>query len=98
MTRSRFRPPTPGSRRSTARRLDRRSLGVTAALAAMRGGASLHLHHSLRSGPVWWLSDGKKLGPAIAEVVVANPGIVAGNDALFAGVASQTYRWGPRHG
>jgi hypothetical protein len=86
--------PTVDSRRATARRLDRRVLGLTDVLNAMRHGEALHLHHDRRRGPIWWLSgSGREVDAEIARVAIANPDVVAVGDALFASIPSQTYRY-----
>jgi hypothetical protein len=87
--------PTPDTVCATRRRLTRR-VGrlekADAVLAAMRGGAALHLTHS-KQGPVWTLTTGKSVTNSIARLVITSASVVGVDDSLFEGVAGQTYRW-----
>jgi hypothetical protein len=83
---------TPASLRTTAQHLDRRNRGVTAALNAMRRGAALYKMFT-PNGTVWTLSNGCRVSPTIAAVVIVNPNIVSVGDGLFNDGSAQTYRY-----
>ena len=78
---------------SDARRLDRHNENIAAGLAAMQGGAALHLEYR-PTGAHWRLSDGRAVSPGTALAVLAKPNVAADSDALFWDVPSQTYRLG----
>jgi hypothetical protein len=61
-------------------------------LAEMRNGVALHLQHT-KHGPCWALSNGTPVPDSIAQLVITSSSIVGVGDALFDGVASQTFRW-----
>ena len=81
--------------RRRARLQDRLAAKAAAIIAAMSAGQALHLHHS-RNGAVWWLSrSGKRVDDEVAQLVVRNPAIISGDDALPLGtdIPSQTWRY-----
>jgi hypothetical protein len=86
--------PTPHTLRAARRRLAKRVGRIEqaeAVMAEMQRGSALHRSFT-RSGPQWWLSNGREVSDSIATLVVASSSVV-GDGALFAGVASQqTYR------
>jgi hypothetical protein len=61
-------------------------------LAAMQGGAVLHLQYK-RNGPRWTLTTGHRISEETAKLVTASSSVIGVGDALFAGAASQTWRW-----
>jgi hypothetical protein len=85
--------PTPERLRKQARRLDRRIKSTETVLNAMRRGSALHLQYVF-SGPVWMLTDGRRVHTATAETAIKHPKIVDVGDALqLSGARSQTYRF-----
>jgi hypothetical protein len=83
---------TPASLRTSRRRVDRRITKAAFVLAAMQNGCSLNLQFT-RNGPRWALSDGRQVSNEIAEFVTGSASGVPVGDCLFAGAASQTWRW-----
>jgi hypothetical protein len=83
--------PTVSSLYRNRRRADRKLAAAALVLDAMRGGAALHLEYT--PPPRWTLSNGHEVPDEIARLVVASASVVGVGDALFAGVASQTFRW-----
>jgi hypothetical protein len=81
--------------RRRARLQDRLAAKAAATIAAMHAGETLHFDHD-RHGPVWWLSrSGKHIKDGVAQLVIKNPAIVGGGDALPLGtdVPAQTFRY-----
>jgi hypothetical protein len=86
---------TSTSLRTAHRRLARRVGRLEKAelvLAEMQRGSALHLSFS-RSGPQWALSNGRPVSDEVAKLVTASASVVGVGDALFDGIASQTWRW-----
>jgi hypothetical protein len=73
-------------------RLEARMETAASVLAAMRRGAALHLQYA-RTGPRWTLTTGHRICEETAKLVTASSSVVGVGDALFAGAASQTWRW-----
>jgi len=84
--------PTPTSRRAVAQRRDRHNRGAAIVLNAMRHGSALHKMFT-PSGTVWTLTNGCRVSPSIAAVVIANPIVASVGDSLFNDGSSQTYRF-----
>jgi len=82
---------TPTELRKQTRRLDRVNPEVHRVLAAMRGGAALHL--TFRPSPQWALTTGTTVSDAAAKLIMARPGIVGVGDSLFGDQFAQTWRW-----
>jgi hypothetical protein len=82
---------TPDELRLKARRLDRHSLSVERVVRELRNGATLLLSFSPRQH--WRLSTGEFISREVAVTVVNLPDVVGVGDTLFAGEASQTYRY-----
>jgi hypothetical protein len=61
-------------------------------LAAMRKGEYLVLEHRW-FGRCWCLSGGRPVDDVVAKAVIENHHVTGVGDALFKGVASQTWRW-----
>jgi hypothetical protein len=85
---------TDAELRHRQRQHDRHEANVARVLAAMRRGA--------RNGgrPLWWLSSGPFVPTEVAKAITTHPDVVPGNDTLFPGAPSQTWRWiseGARH-
>jgi hypothetical protein len=74
------------------RRLDRRVNSANFVIACMRDGATLHLAFQ-RGGPVWSLSDGRRITDDVARVVIADHRVVGVGDCLLKNLPSQTYRY-----
>jgi hypothetical protein len=72
--------------------LDRRHLSAKAVKIAMRRGGALHLHFG-RTGPVWMLSDGRRVSDEAAKFVLASVNVVSVGEAVFCGATSQTFRY-----
>lgn len=59
-------------------------------------GLALHMDHRWY-GTNWFLSNGQRVDPEIAEAVTKDPRIVPVGDSLFPNLArSQTWRFAPR--
>ena len=84
--------PTVAKVRTQARKLDRINAGTAKTIDAMRRGASLHLEFT-PTGPRWMLSNGIRVDREIAERVTRSSAIVGVGDALFEGIAAQTWRY-----
>jgi hypothetical protein len=86
--------PTREGLRRKARRLDRRIRSAETVVNRMRGGNALHLFYVFGT-PTWTLTDGRRVEPAVAEVVIRHPQIVEVGDALplGGGAKSQTFRY-----
>jgi hypothetical protein len=85
--------PTITSLRQQQRRVDRRRLSADRVIAAMRNdGFALHCSFE-RSGDMWWLSNGTRVSPEVAKLLVINSNIVSVGDALFCNASGQTYRF-----
>jgi hypothetical protein len=84
--------PTPKRLRSRARRLDRRIRNAETVVTAMKRGAALHLEYVFGS-PVFMLTDGRRIEPAVAKAVIARPEIIGVGAALFQGMRPQTLRY-----
>jgi hypothetical protein len=72
--------------------LDRRHLSAEAVKTAMRRGAALHLHFD-QTGPVWMLSDGRRVSDEAAKFVLPSLNVVTVGEALLCGATSQTFRY-----
>jgi hypothetical protein len=95
MSRKRMTIHTPDSLRATRRRLAKRVGRIEQAervLAERRAGAALHLQYT-KQGPCWMLTTGRQVSDVVAKLVIASSSVVGVGDALFAGVACQSYRW-----
>ena len=76
------------------RRFERERIRADNVMAEMRDrGHALHLHLDRRSGPMWSLSNGRRVDGEIARKVIQHSDIAGVGDALFSGTLSQTYRW-----
>jgi hypothetical protein len=86
---------TAGQLQRKHRRLDRQTLAAEVVINRMyEEGASLHLYHDRRRGPVWRLSViAGDIPDAVAQLVIQHEDIVAVGDTLFADCLSQTYRY-----
>jgi hypothetical protein len=58
----------------------------------MHAGAVLYLQHT-NQGPCWVLSNGRPIPDSVARLVTTSGSVVGMADSLFAGAASQTFRW-----
>jgi hypothetical protein len=60
----------------------------------MRGGQALHLCNAWY-GQIWWLTNGTRIKPEIAQIVITNPSVVGVGDALplNADIPAQTFRY-----
>jgi hypothetical protein len=83
---------TVSSLRTRNRRVDRHLARAEIVLKAMQNGCSLNLQFT-QNGPRWTLSDGRSIDGATAKLVTTSASVVPVGDCLFAGTASQTYRW-----
>ena len=81
--------PTPATLKAINRRLDRERRQVEAALAAMKGGATLH--HFGRDG--WRLSNGRHISSTVDRILTFDRRVVGVGDSLFGAALSQTWRW-----
>jgi hypothetical protein len=93
---------TPGSVRRIQRKLDRQRLKAgkrhaeaQVVLGQMRAGQCLQLLFLRASvGSVWQLlPSGKQVHKPIAQIVIADPNVVACDEGLFPGAPPQTYRY-----
>jgi hypothetical protein len=87
---------TAGELQRKHRRLDRQTLSAEVVVNRMyEEGASLHLYHDRRRGPVWRLSIiAGEIPDAVARLVIQREDIVAVGDTLFPNDRlSQTYRY-----
>jgi hypothetical protein len=55
-------------------------------------GLALNVSHE-KSGDLWWLSDGSRVGAEAAKLAVAHPDIINVGDGLGGGELSQTFRY-----
>jgi hypothetical protein len=76
------------------RRRDRFRREVSRILAAMKGGAVLHLRHQ-NGRPIWRLSSGPFVTSEAAAIVTASGGVVGVGDSLFPDHPGQTWRYVP---
>ena len=83
---------TPASLRTTRRLVDRRITKAELVLKAMQNGCSLNLQFT-RNGRHWTLSGGRQVSDETAQFVIGSASVVGVGESLFAGAASQTYRW-----
>jgi len=83
--------PTVVSLRAKHRKLDRRRRGAARVITAMSRGASLHLAFT-RHGSNFTLSNGIRVTPEVALLVVNDVRVVNVNDGLFP-TAPQTWRY-----
>jgi hypothetical protein len=65
---------------------------VDRVLRDMAAGHALHLTHA-EGGPIWRLSDGKRVTNSVAMLVVASVRVAGVGDSLFDQSLSQTFRW-----
>jgi hypothetical protein len=86
--------PTPERLRKQARRPYRRIRAAEGVVNRMRGGNALYKFYVF-GVPTWALTDGRRIDPAVAEIVIRHPQIVGVGDALPLGAAakSQTFRY-----
>jgi hypothetical protein len=83
--------PTVVSLRAKRRQLDRRRRGAARVITEMARGASLHLAFT-RHGSDFMLSNGTRVTPEVALLVVNDVRIVGVNDGLFP-ATPQTWRY-----
>ena len=83
---------TPTSLRIQRRRVDRRLVSVQGVLHELENGAALHVQFA-RHGRRWTLSTGRQVDDDVAQMVIGSASVIGCGDALFEGVAAQTYRW-----
>lgn len=77
-----------------ARRLNRRTASVSAALQAMRRGEFLCLQYSA-GRPCWSLSNGRIVSAQVADILIHNASISPADGALFPDcVPAQTWKHG----
>src|SRR5262245_1361150 len=75
------------------RRREQNHASAKAVLTAMREqGQALHRGHE-RSGERWWLSNGRRVLPEVAELVVNHANVVGCGDTLFENLCPQTFRY-----
>ena len=65
---------------------------VKTVLSRMRQGCDLHLEYRW-FGPHWCLSNGRRVDPEVARVVVQDIDVVPTGDSLFSNVPGQTWRF-----
>ena len=90
--------PTLESLRKARRKLKQKTIGLAQAIGEMKHGATLRLHYGKAGRPIWQLVGGQLVKPEIVEseiaaLIIRNPGAVPGNDSLFPGALSQTWRF-----
>jgi hypothetical protein len=81
--------------RRRARLQDRLAAKAAATIAAMSAGQTLQLQHG-PNGAVWRLSrSAKRIDDQVAQIVIKNPAVVGGGDALPLGadIPAQTFRF-----
>ena len=83
--------PTVISLRAKHRQLDRRRRGAARVITEMSRGASLHLAFT-RHGSDFTLSNGTRVTPEVALLVVNDVRVVSVNDGLFP-ATPQTWRY-----
>jgi len=83
--------PTVNSLRANHRKLDRRRGDAAHVISAMSRGASLHLTFT-RRGSDFMLSNGIRVTPEVALLVVNDVRVVSVNDGLFP-TTPQTWRY-----
>ena len=83
--------PTVISLRAKHRQLDRRRRGAARVITEMSRGASLHLAFT-RHGSDFTLSNGIRVTPEVALLVVNDVRVVSVNDGLFS-TTPQTWRY-----
>jgi len=83
--------PTPAALQAKRRQLDRRRHGAARVITAMSRGASLHLTYS-KDGSDFTLSNGMRVTPEVALLVVNDVRVVSVNDGLFP-ATPQTWRY-----
>jgi hypothetical protein len=74
------------------RRLDRLRRDANRTLAAMREGATLHLHYQ-NGRPIWRLSSGMIIPSGVAAVVIVSSAVVSVGDSLSPDHPAQTWRY-----
>lgn len=72
-------------------RLERHQASVAHVRAAMRRGASLHLHYA-NGRALWRLSNGPFVSGEVAKAVTAHHDVIPAGNTLFAGLPSRTWR------
>jgi hypothetical protein len=80
------------SLRAQRHKLERKLENAQRVLDEMRKGSALHLEFTAR-GSRWVLSNGRQVADDTARFVIGSSSVVGVGDALFAGAASQTFRW-----
>lgn len=85
--------PTVASLRRARARLDQRRLSAEKIVAIMRKEGQALLCSFERSGPVWWLADGRAVSPEIAKLVIVDADVGSVGDALFQDMPAQTFRF-----
>jgi hypothetical protein len=83
---------TPSELHRLGRVLERRIASANSALAAMRQGESLHLQYRAGS-PLWSLSGGRSVSANIAENLIEHAFVAPVDDALFADMPGQSWRF-----
>jgi hypothetical protein len=84
--------PTVTSLRRTNSLIDRRWRAADRVIATMRDqGQALHVSHE-KPKDIWWLTNGSRVSPEIAKLVIVHPDIASVGDAPFGGTPGQTYR------
>jgi hypothetical protein len=78
-------------RQRTNRQPTRQAIGALRTLAAMKNGATLHLHFQ-KGCAIWQLSSGPLITAKVAAIVTASHDVVALGDSLFPGHLGQTWR------
>jgi len=74
------------------RTVEARLKNADAVLAEMEAGSSLHLQLT-PSGPIWTLSNGKKVDDTVARLVVKSASVVCVDHGLFGADVGQKWRW-----
>ena len=85
---------TVTSQKRARTRADQHRNNAARIIAKMRDGVTLRQHFT-SSGPAWFLSDGTKVHPDTAKIVITNTSICGVGDCLFprATAVSQIFRW-----
>jgi hypothetical protein len=75
-----------------SRRLDRKIAAIAAVLGAMRAGRALRLHFG-SSGAQWRLTNGMRVTPEVARIIISDPHVTPCDGTLFRECAAQTWRY-----
>ena len=81
--------PQAANRATQLRRTSRKVDRVNQALAAMRAGRGLHLHHH-GGRPLWILSDGRSVTADVAALVISHTRVEPADAALFSDLPGQS--------